>query len=61
MADPSCKKGKRGGFRYLYLYFVRGEQIALLYLFDKNEKEDLTKADKKILAALAAEAGEVDK
>jgi hypothetical protein len=54
-------KGKRGGFRYLYLYFVRGEQIALLYLFDKNEKEDLTKADKKILAARAAEAGEANK
>jgi hypothetical protein len=64
-ADPSRKKGKRGGFRYLYLYlylyFVRGEQIALLYLFDKNEKEDLTKADKKILAARAAEAGEANK
>lgn len=54
-ADPFRKKGKRGGFRYLYIYFL-DEQIALLYLFDKNEKQDLTKEDRKILAALAAEA-----
>jgi hypothetical protein len=60
-ADPSRKKGKRGGFRYLYLYFVRDEQIALLYLFDKNEKEDLTKADKNILAGLAAQTGKANK
>ncbi len=37
------------------MYFL-DEQIALLYLFDKNEKQDLTKEDRKILAALAAEA-----
>ena len=55
-ADPSRKKGKRGGFRYIYIYFVQDEQIGLLYLFDKNEKEDLTKEEKKVLAALAAEA-----
>lgn len=54
-ADPFRKKGKRGGFRYLYIYFL-DEQIRLLYLFDKNEKQDLTKEDRKILAALAAEA-----
>ena len=60
-ADPFRRKGKRGGFRYLYLHFARDEQIALLYLFDKDEKEDLTKEDKRILAALAAEAEESNK
>ena len=60
-ADPFRSKGKRGGFRYLYLYFVRGAQIALLYLFDKDEKEDLTKEGKRILAGLAAEAEESNK
>lgn len=54
-ADPNRGKGKRGGFRYLYLYFVHDEQIALLFLFDKNEKEDLRKEDKKALAKLADE------
>jgi hypothetical protein len=50
--DPSRGKGKRGGFRYLYVYFARDQQIGLLLLFDKNEKEDLTKQDKKELAKL---------
>jgi hypothetical protein len=54
-SDPSRGKGKRGGFRYLYFYFVNDAQIALLFLFDKNEKEDLTKEDKKVLAGLVEE------
>ena len=54
--DPSRGKGKRGGFRYLYFYFVSDEQIALLFLYDKNEKEDLTKDDKKSIAILVDEA-----
>jgi hypothetical protein len=54
-ADPTRKKGKRVGFRYLYIYFVRDEQIGLLFLFDKGEKEDLTKEDRQELAKLVAE------
>jgi hypothetical protein len=34
---------------------VNDAQIALLFLFDKNEKEDLTKEDKKVLAGLVEE------
>jgi hypothetical protein len=41
--------------RYLYIYFLRDEQIGLLYLFGKNEQEDLTEDEKGILADLAKE------
>ncbi len=37
------------------MHFERGQQIVLLFLFDKNEKEDLTQEDKKALSALAEE------
>ena len=55
VADPTRHKGKRGGFRYLFLYVeVRG-MIHLLYLFGKNEQDDLSAADRRLLMTLAAE------
>jgi hypothetical protein len=53
-ADPGRGKGKRGGYRYLYLYFVLDQEIYLLYLFDKNEQEDLSPGERKLLRDLAA-------
>jgi hypothetical protein len=55
-ADPSRGKGKRGGFRYLYLYLVSDQEIYLLYLFDKDEREDLSPDERKLLRDLAAES-----
>ena len=55
-ADPARGKGKRGGFRYLYLYFVTDQEIYLLYLFSKNEREDLSPEQRKLLRELAAES-----
>jgi hypothetical protein len=55
-ADPGRGKGKRGGFRYLYLYFVAVQEIYLLYLFDKDEQEDLSPEQRKLLRDLAAES-----
>jgi len=48
-ADPTRGKGKRGGLRYLYYYIETDGQMFLIFLFDKNEKEDLTKEEKKAL------------
>jgi hypothetical protein len=48
--NPSRGKGKRGGFRYLYYYIKRDEQIFLLMLFDKDDQDNLTKEQKKALA-----------
>jgi hypothetical protein len=55
-ADPGRAKGKRGGFRYLYMYFVSDQEIYLLYLFDKDEQEDLSPEQRKLLRNLAAES-----
>lgn len=44
-------KGKRGGFRVCY-YYVVGQQIYLLWIYAKNEQEDLSMKEKKQLKAL---------
>lgn len=49
VADPARGKGKSGGFRYLYYYAVRDEQIFLLMIFGKNEQDNLNADQKKIL------------
>ena len=54
IGNPERGKGKRGGFRYLYLYWRTEQQIGLLYLLDKGEREDLSAAERKLLRELAA-------
>ncbi len=39
---PGRSKGKRGGYRCLYLYLERRQHIHLLILLAKNEQEDAT-------------------
>lgn len=46
--DPSRKKGKRGGLRVLYLDLPDRERTYLLYLYGKDEAEDITAEEKKI-------------
>lgn len=50
----SASKGKRGGFRVCYYYFVVKERIYLLSIYAKNEQEDLTTDEKKDLKAVVA-------
>ncbi len=52
-SDPGRGKGKRGGFRYLYVYVVRKGHIHLLYLFGKDEQEDLSTAEREEIRRLA--------
>ncbi len=49
----SASKGKRGGFRVCYFYFQVKERIYLFHIFGKNEQENLTEEEKKILRDLA--------
>jgi len=55
-ADPKRGKGKRGGVRVIYLHIPEAERIDLLAIYGKDEKDDLTKDEKKILRQLAREA-----
>ena len=55
-ADPGRGKGKRGGLCYLYLHFAADHEIYLLYLFGKDQQEDLTPDQRRLLLNLAAES-----
>jgi hypothetical protein len=41
--------GKRGGGRVVYFLAVRGQMLAFLLAYPKNEKDDLTQDDRKAL------------
>jgi mRNA-degrading endonuclease RelE of RelBE toxin-antitoxin system len=48
-------KGKRGGSRVIYYWAVTKEQILMLMIYAKNEKDDLTTAQLKILKRIIEE------
>lgn len=51
--DPVRGKGKRGGFRIIYLHVPEANVIFMMDIYGKGEKEDLSAAEKKFLKALA--------
>jgi hypothetical protein len=55
-ADSRRGKGKRGGLRVIYYWWVPGRQFWLFALYGKDEVSDLTAAQRKIVReALKAE------
>lgn len=54
-ANPRRRKGKRGGARVIYLHVPEANWIYLLEVYGKDEKDDLSAAEKKILKRLAGE------
>lgn len=52
MSNPARGKGKRGGYRCLYLYLERIAHVHLLFLLDKNEQEDLSTEQRKTLCRM---------
>jgi hypothetical protein len=55
IANPGRGKGKRGGFRYMYIYLEAKHHIHLLFLLDKGDQEDLTAEQQKEIRALVAQ------
>ena len=53
IADPSRRKGKRGGIRVIYLYVPEASVIYLMDIYGKGEQEDVSTSDTKILKSLA--------
>jgi mRNA-degrading endonuclease RelE of RelBE toxin-antitoxin system len=47
--DPRRGKGKRGGLRVIYYYFPEEAQLWLVTLYDKDQADDLTSAERKTL------------
>ena len=55
IADPKRQKGKRGGARVIYLHISEVGQFLMLDIYGKNEKDDLTPAEKKDFRELGRE------
>jgi hypothetical protein len=49
--------GKRGGVRAVYYFVVRVQLVYMLDIYAKNEKSDLTPADKRELRRIAKALG----
>ena len=48
-------KGKRGGVRVIYYWYSSGSLIYMLLAYSKDERDDLSAAQKKLLARLVKE------
>jgi hypothetical protein len=46
--------GKRGGVRAVYYFLIRADVVYMLDIYAKNEKSDLTPADKRELRAIVS-------
>ena len=51
-ADRARGKGKRGGLRVIYYWWVSGHQFWLFTLYDKDESVDLTASERKALRVM---------
>jgi hypothetical protein len=47
-------KGKSGGVRIIHLFVVNDQEIHMVDIYGKNEKDNLTKAERNELSKLAA-------
>jgi hypothetical protein len=51
-ADPRRGKGKQGGARVIYLHIEELDQIHLVTVYGKDQKDDLSAGDKKLYRQL---------
>jgi len=51
-ADARRGKGRRGGLRIIYYYFLTDQQIWLMTLYGKDEASDLTPKERKALRSV---------
>ena len=42
-------RGKRGGLRVIYYWWIAKDRIAMLFIYRKNEQDDLTPEQVKLL------------
>ncbi len=51
--DPRRGKGKRSGLRVIYLHLPEFAVLALIDVYGKNEADDLSKSEQRVLSQLA--------
>jgi hypothetical protein len=54
LADPSRGMGKRGGLRVIYLHTPQAATIDLFTVYGKDEADDLSRQELKVLCAMAS-------
>jgi hypothetical protein len=54
----SSSKGKSGGFRICYFYYQENEGLYFIWIYAKNEQENLTPDQKKLLKGILNEIKE---
>jgi hypothetical protein len=52
--EPGSGRGKSGAYRVCYVHFPEFGTVALVVIFGKNEKDNLTKADRTAISAAIA-------
>jgi hypothetical protein len=57
--DVRRGKGKRGGLRVIYYYWVEGNQFWMFTLYDKGELDDLSAKERSALADMLKEVVEL--
>ncbi len=53
VSDPDRGKGKRGGYRVIYLDLPHSNRVYLITFYGKDEADDLSPEGKKTIAQLA--------
>ena len=48
-------RGKRGGLRVIYYWATKNDMLLMLLAYPKNERDDLSPEQKKVLTALVKE------
>ena len=60
-STPGWNRGKSGAIRVCYVYFLRYESVYMFGAYAKNERENITAADKaayrRLLSAIETELG----
>jgi len=52
IADPADDRGKRGSYRYIYVFLQHQDRIHLLFLYSKNRQADLSPEQVKMFASV---------
>ncbi|KFK93654.1 MULTISPECIES: hypothetical protein [unclassified Serratia (in: enterobacteria)] len=55
-ADSRRQKGKRGGIRVIYYWYLEKSQFLLFTLYDKDQKDDLTRPQQELLRGMLEQA-----
>lgn len=52
VGDKRGGKGKSGSYRYIYLYLSHINRVYLLFVFEKNEQDNLSEEQRRVIAKL---------